>query len=146
MASRCIIDINNNDDLTTVIRKCNRNFRVIVGQQVKQDQIDAMDSSGAISDQISSSVGEAVDSLIQVIESEANARRSKDDDLEDAIDDLRNDIADLVEAAVLATYPVGSAYTTFGNENPRTVIGGTWTNVGTVTVGTSTMNVWRRTA
>lgn len=80
MSTRYIIDINNNDDLNTVIRKCNRNFKVIVGQQVKQDQINEID--------ITSSIGEAVDSLVGQIESEARARRNADEDIYNIIENI----------------------------------------------------------
>lgn len=43
MASHYVIDIGHNDDLQTVIRKCNENFKTIMSQQFKQSQINAED-------------------------------------------------------------------------------------------------------
>lgn len=88
MATRYIIDINHNDDLMTVIKKCNRNFKVIVGQQSKLDQIEANDASDAVSNIVSGAVGEAVDSLVGQIESEARARRSADEDILNIIENI----------------------------------------------------------
>lgn len=145
MATRYIIDINHNDDLQTVIRKCNRNFKVIVGQQSKLDQIEANNASDAVSNIVSGAVGEAVDSLNVIIASEANARRLADQDIQRSISDLRSDVPDMISSAILDAHPVNSAYTTFGSENPGTVIGGTWTMVNSVSVGSESLKVWKRT-
>jgi hypothetical protein len=72
-----ILDINNNDDLELVRRKCNTNFRAIVTQLSKQTQ-DAADS--AYED-----VSEAVTSLVQLINQEAGIRAQADLDLENEI-------------------------------------------------------------
>ena len=39
MATQYIIDINHNDELPVVIRKCNENFRALLSQRLKQGQI-----------------------------------------------------------------------------------------------------------
>ena len=99
MATRYIIDINHNDDLMTVIKKCNRNFKVIVGQQSKLDQIEANDASDAVSNIVSGAVGEAVDSLVGQIESEARARRNADEDILNIIENIgpgTNDYTQLI--------------------------------------------------
>lgn len=145
MATRYIIDINHNDDLQTVIRKCNRNFKVIVGQQSKLDQIEANDASDAVSNIVSGAIGEAVDSLNVIIASEANTRRLADQDIQRSISDLRSDVPDMASNAILDAHPVNSAYTTFGTENPETIIGGTWTMVDSVSVGSESLKVWKRT-
>ena len=42
-------------------------------------------------------------------------------------------------------YPIGSVYFT-NNINPNTAFGGTWSNIGSITVGTTTVQSWLRTA
>ena len=145
MATRYIIDIHHTDDLQTVIKKCNRNFKVIVGQQSKLDQIEANDTSDAVSNIVSGAVGEAVDSLNSTIASEANARRQADQDIQRSISDLRDDLPDEISDAILNAHPVNSAYTTFGSENPGTIIGGTWTMVDSISIGSESLKVWNRT-
>ena len=84
MASIYIIDIGINDELTTVIKKCNANFKTIMGQQSKQDQIYDSDIEKEISD--------AVTDLVQAIDAEAETRRLADEDLGNAIDLVRQSI------------------------------------------------------
>lgn len=43
-------------------------------------------------------------------------------------------------------YPVGAVYTNTSNVDPATILGGTWTSIGTQTVGTSTVYYYERTA
>lgn len=50
MASRSIINLNNNDDLITVIKKCNTNFKLIISQSTKQGQIQMDDLNNTIMD------------------------------------------------------------------------------------------------
>lgn len=50
MATQYIIDINHNDELPVVIRKCNENFRALLSQRLKQGQITNADISSMISD------------------------------------------------------------------------------------------------
>lgn len=155
MASQYVIDLGYNDDLTTVIKKVNHNFKAITGQQAKQAQIDASDYT----DLIASLVGQAVDDLVDMINHEANLRASGDQDLENSIETVDDKFDDYTKTADLATIatsgsyddlvnapeiPVDGAYLTFGNENPSAIHGGTWTQVGTIAVGSDSINVWRR--
>lgn len=89
MASQYVIDLGYNDDLTTVIKKVNHNFKAVIGQQTKQAQIDSEDAANIVA-QI---VGDAVDDLVDQIEHEADLREAADDDLEDAIETLDNSLA-----------------------------------------------------
>ena len=89
MAYLYVLDINHNDELLTVIKKCNENFRSIVANNLKQRQIDA----GNISEQVSQLIGEAVDELVILIGDEAGDRRDADDDLEDSIETLAQSLA-----------------------------------------------------
>lgn len=82
MASIYVIDLGYNDDLTTVIKKVNHNFKAIAGQQAKQAQIDA----GDYTDLIASLVGQAVDDLVDMINHEAYLRSGADQDLENTIE------------------------------------------------------------
>ena len=44
-------------------------------------------------------------------------------------------------------FPVGSIYTTPGNTNPNSLIGiGTWSSLGSTTIGSTTVYFWKRTA
>lgn len=82
MASQYVIDLGYNDDLTTVIKKVNHNFKAVVGQQSKQAQIDAGDATEIIA----GVVGDAVDDLVDLIDHEADLRAGADQDLENAIE------------------------------------------------------------
>ena len=42
-------------------------------------------------------------------------------------------------------YPQNSVYMTVGSENPVNLYGGTWSNLGTITVGGVTIKTWQRT-
>ena len=89
MASQYVIDLGYNDDLTTVIKKVNHNFKAIVGQQSKQAQIDAGDATEIIA----GVVGDAVDDLVDLIDHEADLRAGADQDLENAIETLQQSLA-----------------------------------------------------
>lgn len=89
MASQYVIDLGYNDDLQTVIKKVNHNFKAVMGQQSKQAQIDAGDAAEVVAD----IVGDAVEDLVGQIENEANARTHADEDLEDAIETLQQSLA-----------------------------------------------------
>jgi len=82
MGSRYILDINSNDELHSVIKKCNSNFKAIVGQlelQTKNDKRtrdqDKQDTESAIEDAVDDAteewnqeLGDAVDDLVDAIE------------------------------------------------------------------------------
>lgn len=153
MASQFVIDINSNDELPAVIRKCNANFKAIMSQYAKQRQID----NGDISDDI----GDATQGLIQVINHETDLRIAGDQALNNAIGvvddkfDNYTPTADLATVATTGSYadlidvptiPIDGAYTTFGIEDPSTIYGGTWITVGTLAVGSETLTVWKKTA
>lgn len=89
MASQYVIDLGYNDDLTTVIKKVNHNFKAVVGQQSKQAQIDAGDATEIIA----GVVGDAVDGLVDLINHEADLRAGGDQDLENAIETLQQSLA-----------------------------------------------------
>lgn len=141
MASQYVIDLGYNDDLTTVIKKVNHNFKAVVGQQSKQAQIDAGDATEIVA----GIVGDAVDDLVDLIDHEADLRSGGDQDLENAIETLDDKFDDYVKTDDLPTIPINGAYLTFGNENPSTIYGNTWIQVGTISVGSDSLKVWRRT-
>lgn len=89
MASQYVIDLGYNDDLTTVIKKVNHNFKAVVGQQSKQAQIDAGDATEIVA----GVVGDAVDDLVSMINHEADLRAGGDQDLENAIETLQQSLA-----------------------------------------------------
>lgn len=88
MASIYIIDLGYNDDLATVIKKVNHNFKAVTGQQTKQAQIDSEEAAEAVA----KIVGDAVDDLVDQIEHEADLREAADDDIEDEIELVRQSI------------------------------------------------------
>lgn len=148
MASTFIIDINNNDDLSVVIRKCNANFKAIMSQQSKQSQIDKADAAN----QASEIIGDAVGGLVNQIEHERDLRIAADLDLDNAIDTLAGSmtaVATTGNYSDLINKPedvLDGAYLTFGMENPATAYGGTWNQEGTLTIGSSVLNIWKRIA
>lgn len=89
MASQYVIDLGYNDDLTTVIKKVNHNFKAVVGQQSKQAQIEAGDATEIVA----GVVGDAVDGLVDLINHEADLRADGDQDLENAIETLQQSLA-----------------------------------------------------
>lgn len=80
MSYQYIIDLNHNDELPVVIRKCNENFRAILSQRSKIAQID--------NSIINNNIAEVVDDFEGLLAEEAEARENKDEDLQDQIDDI----------------------------------------------------------
>ena len=78
MANGYLIDINSNDNLSDVIRKCNYNFRITNANQTRQTRSSIRDSNTEISEELAS--------LNSAIEAEIGAREEADEDLEDMID------------------------------------------------------------
>ena len=83
------LDINANDDLLTVIKKCNTNFKTILTQQQQQSKAGQQE----FEEQISHDIGEAVDEVVNLINQEAGYRRSGDDSLSGEIQALRTALA-----------------------------------------------------
>lgn len=98
MASQYVIDLGYNDDLTTVIKKVNHNFKAITGQQAKQAQIDAGDATEIVA----GIVGDAVDDLVDLIDHEADLRVAGDNDLDNAIEAVDDKFDDYTPTANLA--------------------------------------------
>jgi hypothetical protein len=169
-----ILLLNNNDSLETVVKKCNTNFKAVLTQQSQSESI-AKQEQESSSDEIihyidneienvNHSIDAAVDGLIDRIEDEQTARSNADLSLENAIQTvdgkfgeytkttdlaavaLSGDYNDLANTPAIPVIPIDGAYLTFGMEDPATVHGGTWSNVGTLAVGVETLNVWKRTA
>lgn len=136
------IELNQNDDLSMVVRKCNANFRSVASQQQQQEATDRQ-ASEATEEQIAEQIGEAVDSLVSLVNQEANIRSNADQDLENRIDAISGSLLDFVNKNDV---PIGAAYTTFGAEDPSTILNGTWILVGTISIGSELMNVWKKTA
>lgn len=96
MGSKYVLDINSNDDLSKVIKKCNSNFKAIVSQievNVKNNSRNREEDHDEIEEDISQAIGEAVDDLVRSIDDEALIRAGKDNDLEDAIRTVDNKFA-----------------------------------------------------
>ena len=149
-----IVNINHNDNLETVIKKCNSNFKAMIAQLKQQAKIAKRDTEAETEDQIAEAVGESSRDLVGLIEDEAELRRQGDEGLEDTIEALAtvastgnyNDLINKPTIPTVPTIPIDGAYLTFGTENPSTVHGGTWSNVGILAVGSETLNVWKKTA
>lgn len=168
MASKGALLLANNDNLETVIKKCNTNFKAILTQQSQAETIARQSqesSTEQITEEVAEAVGQAVDSMIGRIGDEARIRSSADQDLEDAIETVDGKFADYTLTADLAAVatsgdyndlintpvpepdPVNTAYLTFDlTEDPNTTKGGTWVLAGTLTVGVETANMWKKTA
>lgn len=93
MAYQYVVDINHNDDLPTVIRKCNENFKAILAQRSKISQIETNDYSTAIED------------LGNAIASESLIRSQDDDILQGEIDTLSGQIVSANNYNVLSNKP-----------------------------------------
>lgn len=88
MASQYVIDLGYNDDLTTVIKKVNHNFKAVMGQQTKQAQIDSEEAAEVVAE----IVGDAVADLVAAIGHEADLRIAGDNDLDNAIDGVSDNL------------------------------------------------------
>ena len=111
MAQSGFLQLNNNDDLSKVIRKCNTNFRALATQKQQQDRINAQSA-----DETSAAIGEALSDIVTAIEDEAEFRRDADGDLQNAIDGLATvastgDYNDLINTP---TIPTGEHVIPFG--------------------------------
>lgn len=84
MGYQYVVDINHNDELPVVIRKCNENFRAILAQRSKISQLEQKDAAAAVVGQIAILSEDFTDALA----SEANIREAADDDLQEQIDDI----------------------------------------------------------
>lgn len=80
-----VLDIGSNDDLSTVIKKCNTNFKSVLTQISTQAQNS--------SDEVYGDIGDAIDGLLQVIDQEAGIRKQKDKDLENELETLRSSVS-----------------------------------------------------
>ena len=86
MAQSGFFQLNSNDDLSKVIKKCNTNFRALATQKQQQDRINAQ-----AADETSEAIGEALSDIVAAIEDEAETRRLADEDLQNEIDTLGDD-------------------------------------------------------
>lgn len=168
MVARYVLNINSNDELHQVIQKCNTNFKSLATQIEMQSNTDSSkreadksEIEGMIAEAVSSldlEISALSDSLVHAIDDERDARSAKDDDIDRAINGIRDDYAKRADLSAVATSgnytdllnrPFAnndSAYVTFGSENPGTALGGTWTQVGSIAVGSESLNVWKKTS
>lgn len=133
-----VLNINNNDNLETVIKKCNSNFQSLS----KQSEANTIEVT-------TREVSSAVESIVTTIEAEAAVRSQKDIDLENAIETVNNRFANyalIADLPVVPVAPVDAAYLTFGSDDPADTYGGTWSLVSSLQVGTDSVNVWKKTA
>lgn len=161
MATRYILNIGSNDELHTVIKKCNTNFKAIMSQVEKTSKNGSRQREEDMED-INEDLGEAINDIVRQLGEEAELRRTGDDDLSDAIETVDNKFADYTETTDLAavalsgdyedlatkpTDPINSAYLTFdATYDPNVSIGGTWVSVGTLAIGSETIYAWKHTA
>lgn len=101
------IQLNQNDDLTVVVRKCNANFRSVASQQ-QQQEVTGRQASEATEEQIAEQIGEAVDSLVYLVNQEASARSQADLDLENAIETLAQTANQIATTTTLGIVKIGS--------------------------------------
>lgn len=80
MSYQYIIDLNHNDELPVVIRKCNENFRAILSQRSKISQID--------NSIINNNIAKVVDDFEGLLAEEAVAREAEDLVLQTQIDSI----------------------------------------------------------
>ena len=103
------LNLNQNDDLVNVIKKCNTNFKLLATQKQQQQ----IEESASYDD-----IGDAISDVVRQINNEASTRSQNDIDLMNAINTeaaLRNQaIADAIEN-VLTYVSVGSINNTGTN-------------------------------
>lgn len=143
MANKGVLLLLNRDNLETVIKKCNTNFQTVLTQLSQSEKI-ASQSQDLVAEKIienvTESVGEAVDDLVELIQNESEIRSRRDGELENAIETVDNKLSNY-------EYRVGSAYLTFDSAfNPQTLYDGTWSLAGTLAIGVDTLYAWKRTA
>ena len=144
MTTRYILNIGNNDELHTVIKKCNTNFKSIMSQVEKTSKNGSRQLEDGI-ENITEGIGEAINDVVRQLGEEAELRRTGDEDLSDAIETVDDKFADYTKTTDLA--PINSAYLTFdATYDPNVSIGGTWVAVGTLAIGGETIYAWKRTA
>lgn len=160
MATKGILQLNNNDNLETVIKKCNTNFKSVLTQQSQQEtqarqQQDEfeVDVQELVEDTVTEAVGQAVTSINERIDTEAQTRSQGDLDLGGAIEALDLSLSAVARSGsyedltAKPTDPVGSAYLTFDPvSDPNTLYGGTWFLAGTLAIGVETLFAWKRSA
>ena len=105
MAQSGFLQLNNNDDLSKVIRKCNTNFRALATQKQQQDRINAQ-----AADDTADAIGEALSDIVGLIDSEANTRRGADNDLENAIETVDGKFGDYTKTEDLAAVATSGDY------------------------------------
>lgn len=165
MANKGVLLLSNKDNLETVVKKCNTNFKAVLTQQSQSEKIASRAQetlAEEIVEEVTEAVGEAIDSLIQRIEDEGTTRSTRDQELENEIETIDRKFADYTLTTDLAgvatsgeyndlnskpTDPANSAYLTFdATYDPNVSIGGTWVAVGTLAIGVETIYAWKRTA
>ena len=117
--ARYVLDINSNDELPAVIKKCNTNFRSLA----KQQQIE----SSVMEDDFSQMLNGIVVDLTALIDDESTARQSGYDDLENAIETIMNSYLPLLGGTVSGTLILSKRQDASGTANnlPALIIGGT---------------------
>lgn len=130
-----IMDISQNDELETLARKCNTNFRRLAWSTreaiKKQSLID-----GAAVDQALRELGESISELTNVV---------IPDTVSEQIDAL--DIPGMIDDGVSRLIPPVGAYLLSDSSPDSTYQGTTWTQVDTVdTTGGLSIDLWQRTA
>lgn len=102
-----VVDINHNDELPVVIRKCNENFRAIMSQRSKISQIEQKDAANAVANKIAI----VVEDFTTAIEAEEQAREDEDTHLQNQIDDIivsgGNDYDNLIHKPTITEVDLG---------------------------------------
>lgn len=141
-----VYNIEFNDTNENMIRKLNHNFKAIANNQSARTDKRIRLTTDSLVEDINEAFDEVEDEIQAVDDKFANYTMTTDL----AAVALSNDYADLDNKPTIpepsAPDPVGCAYLTFGSENPATVKDGTWSQVGTITVGSRTLKVWEKTA
>lgn len=131
-----IIDIFHNDDLVTVIRKCNENFRQLAWNTSQTSKLQSISDMSGVSAALADMQSEINDLTTQTIPSEVAAQVTAAD--------IPGQVSSEVTAQ-MASYapPVGSYL--IADQQPS-YTGTTWQQVGDVYINTSdTLPVWQRT-
>lgn len=126
-----IIELAQSDDLSSVVRKCNANFKQVAWSSKAVKKQSRMDMSG-------------IDAALMDMQNRLDAMGRSIENLELS---LPGDIADAVSDAIPDAFPPVGSYLMSDTDPGLHYSSTTWAQAGTITAdGNVTIQIWKRTA